>query len=344
MSKTPTVYEVARAAQTSTATVSRVLAGNDRVTLAARQRVLKAVDELGYVPSAAAKGLASSRTHVLGLCFPDGSVAGEEDDANYWYDEVIRGMERAARRAGYMLLIAAGHDVGDRELIFTAAGRCDGLVVMSTMADQPTLRRISARTALTVLGSTSLRGDQVDQLTAANEAASYELTAHLCDVHGSRFLAFVAGRNASDSVDRFAGFQRALGDRGLRVPAEPAAIGDFTSGAGYRLARHILGSAARPDGLVCVNDQTAIGALLALDEAVATGSPRIPVTGFDGVQLSRLGGTHLTTAVQPMSKNGQVAVDLLLRRIRDPTASPQHVELPISIRIGSSCGCNPHLP
>jgi LacI family transcriptional regulator len=277
MSKTPTVYEVARAAQTSTVTVSRVLAGNDRVDLAAKERVLKAVDELGYVASAAAKGLASNRTHMLGLCFPDASVAGEEEDANYWYDEVIRGMERAARRAGYMLLIAAGHDIGDKELLATAAGRCDGLLVMSTMADDPTMRRISSRTALTVLGSTNLSGDRVDHLTATNEAAAQELTAHLCDVHGCRNPAFLAGRNASDSVDRFRGFQLALADHGLPMPAEPAAESDFTSGGGYRAAQEILASAAPPDALVCVNDQTAVGALRAVEEAAAAGSPRIPV-------------------------------------------------------------------
>src|SRR5260370_288321 len=97
---TPTVYEVAERAGVSTATVSRVLAGNERVLPPTRDKVLTAVAELGYLPSGAAKDLAARRTGVLGLCFPD--LVGDQDivesDATYWYDEVIRGMERAARR------------------------------------------------------------------------------------------------------------------------------------------------------------------------------------------------------------------------------------------------------
>src|SRR5215470_11182920 len=92
----PSVYEVARLAGVSTATVSRVLTGYERVLPRTRDKVLTAVTELGYVPSGAARDLAARRTGVLGLCFPD--LDTEEGDAAYWYDEVIRGMERAARR------------------------------------------------------------------------------------------------------------------------------------------------------------------------------------------------------------------------------------------------------
>src|SRR6266571_6363375 len=93
----PSVYEVARHAGVSTATVSRVLAGHERVLPGTRDKVLSAVTELGYVPSGAARDLAARRTGVLGLCFPDldqDEGGGEgEGDAAYWYDEVIRGME-----------------------------------------------------------------------------------------------------------------------------------------------------------------------------------------------------------------------------------------------------------
>src|ERR1700736_6508550 len=90
----PSVYEVARLAGVSTATVSRVLAGHERVLPGTRDKVLTAVSELGYVPSGAAKDLAARRTGVRGLCFPDltGDQDTEQGDAAYWYDEVIRGM------------------------------------------------------------------------------------------------------------------------------------------------------------------------------------------------------------------------------------------------------------
>src|SRR5258706_11083268 len=139
MRSTPTVYEVAARAGVSTATVSRVLAGNDRVLEPTRERVLAAVAELGYVPSGAAKDLAARRTGVLGLCFPD--LVGDQDiaqgDATYWYDEVIRGMERAARQSGYAVLIAASHESDDVNLVLTVAGRSDGLVVLAHTGPVP---------------------------------------------------------------------------------------------------------------------------------------------------------------------------------------------------------------
>ena len=124
----PSVYEVARLAGVSTATVSRVLTGYERVLPRTRDKVLTAVTELGYVPSGAARDLAAQRTGVLGLCFPD--LDNEDGDAAYWYDEVIRGMERAARRSGYAVLIAASHHRDDSGLVLSIAGRCDGLVVL----------------------------------------------------------------------------------------------------------------------------------------------------------------------------------------------------------------------
>jgi len=143
MRSMPTVYEVAERAGVSIASVSRVLAGHDRVRPETSARVLAAVAELGYVPSGAAQDLAGRRTAVLGLCFPD--LIGDRDtgapnsadqdsvhgDAMYWYDEVIRGMERAARRSRYALLIAASHESDDVNLVLTVAGRCDGLVILA---------------------------------------------------------------------------------------------------------------------------------------------------------------------------------------------------------------------
>src|SRR5215469_4378935 len=133
MGSTPTVYDVAERAGVSTATVSRVLSGRNPVLSPTRDRVLSAIAELGYVPSGAAKDLAARRTGVLGLCFPD--LVGDQDiqgDATYWYDEVIRGMERAARRGGYAVMIAATHESDDVDLVLGVAGRCDGLVVLAS--------------------------------------------------------------------------------------------------------------------------------------------------------------------------------------------------------------------
>ena len=157
----PSVYEVARRAGVSTATVSRVLAGRERVLPPTRDKVLTAVVELGYVPSGAAKDLAARRTGVLGLCFPD--LAGDQDleqvGAAYWYDEVIRGMERAARRRGYAVLIAASRHSDDSGLVLSIAGRCDGMVVLARTAPFAMIRHVAMRIPVVLMaGDLAPRG------------------------------------------------------------------------------------------------------------------------------------------------------------------------------------------
>ena len=215
----PSVYEVARLAGVSTATVSRVLAGYQGVLPGTRNKVLTAVTALDYVPSGAARDLAARRTGVLGLCFPD--LDQDEGDAAYWYDEVIRGMERAARRSGYAVLIAASHYRDDSGLVLSIAGRCDGLVVLARTAPLAMIEHVAARIPVVLLAAgegggpdESLDGSTadrvIDYLAVANETGAYQATVHLADVHGYTDLGFIGGPpDSPDSGRRLDGFRRA---------------------------------------------------------------------------------------------------------------------------------------
>ena len=217
----PSVYEVARLAGVSTATVSRVLAGHERVLPGTRDKVLTAVSELGYVPSGAARDLAARRTGVLGLCFPD--LAEDESDAAYWYDEVIRGMERAAQRSGYAVLIAASHHRHDGGLVLSIAGRCDGLVVLARTAPLTMLEHVAVRIPVVLLATRGGEGDRaIDYLTVANETGAYQVTSHLVDVHGYTDACFIAGPpDSPDSASRHDGFRRAAAGLAASWPTCP---------------------------------------------------------------------------------------------------------------------------
>lgn len=357
--RSPTVYEVAELAGVSTASVSRVLAGHDRVRPETRQRVLQAVAELGYVPSGAAQDLAGRRTAVLGLCFPD--IIGDRDivdsDAMYWYDEVIRGMERAARRNGYALLIAASHESDDINLVLTVAGRCDGLVILGGTAPLSTVEHIATRVPVVLLAAppaATERPGLLDHLYVANTSGMRELTGHLLDVHGYRDLAFVAGpADSADSNARLDGFRAALAGRGLAAGGAAVLRGDFTTAGGIAVVGALLKRRAMPRALVCANDQTAIGAVSALSRAGLRVPADVAVTGFDGVQIGRHLHPGLTTVAQPMRELGETAVRLLQRRIgrtpapREPgtAAAPgtgrpaEDIELPVRLLLRGSCGC-----
>ena len=277
----PSVYEVARLAGVSTATVSRVLAGYERVLPRTRDKVLTAVTELGYVPSGAARDLAARRTGVLGLCFPD--LDTEDGDAAYWYDEVIRGMERAARRSGYAVLIAASHHRDDSGLVLSIAGRCDGLVVLARTAPLAMIEHVATRIPVVLLATEEGGGRPdraIDYLAVANETGAYQVTAHLADGHGYTSICFIAGPpDSPDSARRLDGFRRAT----ARLPEAPVYHGDFTTAGGRRVAERIIAAGRVPRALVCANDQTAIGVMAALQQAGLSVPGDVAVTGFDGI-------------------------------------------------------------
>jgi LacI family transcriptional regulator, galactose operon repressor len=342
----PSVYEVARHAGVSTATVSRVLAGHERVLPVTREKVLNAVTDLGYVPSGAARDLAARRTGVLGLCFPD--LDQDEDDAAYWYDEVIRGMERAARRRGYAVLIAASHHRDDSGLVLSIAGRCDGLVVLDRTAPLAMIEHVATRIPVVLL-ATGEGPDHdpgrperaIDNLAVANETGAYQVTAHLAEVHGYRDIGFIAGPpDSPDSASRLAGFRRAAAG----LDRAPVHHGDFTTAGGRRVAERILAAGRAPRGVVCANDQTAIGVMAALRQAGLSVPGDVAVTGFDGIRLGRHLSPSLTTVVQPMAALGDTAVAMLSERIggagQPPrTLPPRTVELPVRLELRGSCGC-----
>ena len=351
----PSVYEVARHAGVSTATVSRVLAGYERVLPATRDKVLNAVTELGYVPSGAARDLAARRTGVLGLCFPDLAQDEGEGDAAYWYDEVIRGMERAARRSGYAVLIAASHHRDDSGLVLSIAGRCDGLVVLARTAPQAMIEHVATRIPVVLLatgegaaadgGATDGgaaaggRPDRaIDNLAVANETGAYQVTSHLADVHGYRDVGFIAGPpDSPDSARRLDGFRRATAGLDQVVVHR----GDFTTTGGRRAAERIIATGRVPRAVVCANDQTAIGVMAALQQAGLSVPGDVAVTGFDGIQLGRHLQPSLTTVVQPMAALGDTAVAMLSDRIGGAELPPRTVELPVRLELRGSCGCPP---
>ncbi|MEJ8668076.1 LacI family DNA-binding transcriptional regulator [Streptomyces sp. MS1.AVA.1] len=350
MSATPTVYDVAERSGASIATVSRVYRNPDSVRAATRERVLAAARELGYVPSGNARGLASRSTGVLGLCFPDyadpDTADIEDDDAAMLYsDQIIRGMERAARRHGYALLIAASLEGGPESLVAKVAGRVDGFAVLARTVPTEELEVISRRQPVVLLASPRADPslDHLDHVEVANEDGQYELTRHLLDDHGLRRLAYVGVDDTSPDVEaRFRGFRRACTEAGVDTGAKPALrMPMMTQAEGARAADLLCeASGERPQAFVFANDQMAVGALQALERRGVRVPDEVVVTGFDGIPLSRIVRPSLTTVRQPMVRLGEAAAELLIRRLREEgSAEPVSLVLPVSLARRASCGC-----
>ena len=340
MPEAPTIYDVAREAGVSIATVSRALTRPDDLRPETRERVLRAVAELGYVPSGPATGLARRRTGVLGLARTD--VRDPEVDEGHetlrYSDDVLRGMDRAARQAGYAVLLV-GIDPLDRGFDLALAGKTDGMVVLARTILPEVLERLARRIPV-VLVAGPREPEHLDHAGVANTEGAAAATTHLLEVHGAGEVAFLGGpADSPDAAARLEGFRAALAAAGRPVPDRPDLAGDFTEAGGRAATRALLAAGRRPRGLVCANDQMAVGALGALAEAGVAVPGEVLLTGFDDIQLARHVWPPLTTVHQPMRQLGTSAVELLLHRIADPDAPPDAIVLPTRLVVRQSCGC-----
>jgi LacI family transcriptional regulator len=335
-----TIYEVARRSGVSTATVSRVMAEGKGFSAATGERVRATAAELGWVPNGPARGLASRRSGIVGLIFPDlgGSGQAEEESALY-VDQVIRGAERAATSVGNAVLIAATQSGCGRRLAFSVASKVDGLVVLARSLPDEELDALSKIVPIVVLANLRARHGY-DYVGADNRGGSRALTSHLISVHGYTDLLYLAGPDQSpDSDERFAGFRDALRHAGLPMPERPEGSGGFTEAGGEQVMRGLIARGRRPQAIVCGNDEMALGVLTALRGARLRVPADVAVTGFDDISAGRHVRPALTTVRQPMRDLGERSVRLLLDRIADPEAGHHSVVLPTELIIRSTCGC-----
>ena len=369
--KTPTVYDVAERAQVSIASVSRVLRSPDSVREETRERVMEAVRFLGYVPSANARGLAARRTNVIGLFFPghddvdgpaveypaasdevpivrDDGVA-ETETENLYFDEVLRGAEIEAWRHGFALMVAAGRGASKDALVSDIAGRVDGLAVLARTVPDELLAHVARRIPVVVLAG-SERVEEFDHVSSSNRAGMKALAAHVFREHEPSATFYIDGpEDSPDAVERFQGFEDAVGD-GV-VEGVEVLKGDFTRERGSVVARELVGRGGFDKlnqrgalnqrspraAIVCANDQMALGVLDVLEEYGIRVPEDVVVTGFDGIAAGRHSRPRLTTVHQPMVELGRAAIHAITARLEDPSRTPQSLTLPVQVVLRDSC-------
>jgi LacI family transcriptional regulator len=352
MVKGPTVYDVAERAGVSIATVSFAFSQPHRVRESTRNSVLDAARELGYVPSASARGLAKGRTGAIGLfsfdylnLLPDAAGGGvkpaseADDDCRLfpiWVDEVQRGVELECFRRGHALMIGGGNKASSERAVTDIAGRVDGLIVFARTIPAEVTRRISARIPVVELSDPS--GDSgLHRVTIDNASGMQQLMEHLIDVHRFRRFMFVSIPNAETEA-RYNAYSTALHAHGLDAPP-PLESRPGASAVTPELIAELLGSGAFPDCFVCANDEEAFVVLETLEAAGVPVPGQVAVTGFDGIVAGRLVRPSLTTIRQPMELIGRTAVEILADALTDTPVSPVGRQLAVSLAVRESCGC-----
>lgn len=340
-----TLYDVARLAGVSTATVSRVVHGQERVRESTRARVQRAIEELGYVPDGAAQSLSRRRKDAIGLVCRARKLdySALKDAGLVFYDQVLHGVEEHIHCHDTSLLIDFIHEdkTGrpDIRRLDALAGKVDGILLGEGFVTSGYIERLAARIPVVVIAGTP--GEQgADVVAADNFAGSVALITHLLAGHGKRRLFHVDGPpDSPDAAERRRALHHVLrGNPHCQLIG--SARGFFDVRSGEKAGEDLLTQYAElPDAVVCANDQMAIGML----KALATAGVRVPgevaVVGFDDIDHAGVSDPPLTTVQQPVQMLGKQACARLLDRIADPALRPTLDLLPTEPVLRTSCGC-----
>jgi LacI family repressor for deo operon, udp, cdd, tsx, nupC, and nupG len=326
------IYEVARRAGVSTATVSRVLSQPEIVAAATRRRVTAAIKQLGFTPNSAAANLRTLRTQKILVTVPDIS--------NPFFSLILQGIEDAALRKGYAVLVGDTQDDDEREnryALMLKRREADGLIFLGHRLPKEAAQLVRAMPkgrAPVVNGCEfsprlGIPSVHIDNATAASDAMD-----HLYRL-GHRRVGIVTGPLVSPlSRDRLTGAtaraKTARVDKDLLVMN-----GDFSIESGAVAAAQLLSRKDRPTAIFCFNDEMAMGVI----ETARRQKLRIPddisVVGFDDIRYARHLDPPLTTVAQPMRQIGEGTVGLLLEILQGGEA-PKSVTLPHTLVVRTS--------
>lgn len=314
------IYDIAKQAGVSIATVSRVFNNNANVSPKTRQKILDVAESMGYHPRAFAQGLARRNTKTIILIVPILS--------NYYFMEILAGMQDKLQAYDYDLNIfnIKGFDSPEelRQQVeyVLKKGLADGYALVSVhMPDTDWESMLRYRVPIVLVDEYSPKFDSV---SVDSVEGAYTATRHLLG-SGCQVVAMISAVESSKPVrDRIHGYKRALEDSGRLVDPDLIICGDdtyrdgFTEQAGYSAMMKILHHPSKPDACFCASDIQALGALKAMRDA----GRDIPIIGFDDIQISRFLG--LSTMRQPMYEMGAMALDKLTDRIENPERMVSH--------------------
>ncbi|WP_460372883.1 LacI family DNA-binding transcriptional regulator [Pseudomonas sp. Tul1A2] len=308
-----TIKDVAALAGISYTTVSHVVNNTRPVSQEVRLKVEAAIKSLDYVPSAVARSLKAKTTATIGLLVPN--------SLNPYFAELARGIEDYCERNGYCVILCNSDDNPDKQRSYLRVlleKRIDGLIVASAGGDSGLAQGLAGVKTPMVIVDRGLDGVDADLVRIDHEYGAYLATRHLLEL-GHRDIATIGGP-ASTSVAqmRLAGYCRALKEAGVEVRQERMLESDFTSTGGYNAAATLLGSNP-PSAIFAGNDMIGIGVLRAAAERNVRVPSELSVIGFDDIQMSRYVYPALTTVGQSILQLGEMAAEVLLRRIATPT-------------------------
>ncbi|HUO26766.1 MAG TPA: LacI family DNA-binding transcriptional regulator [Candidatus Aquilonibacter sp.] len=328
-----TMREIAEQADVSIGTVSHVVNGTAVVRPKLKLRVLKAIRNLGFQPSALAQGMRRNRIRMLGIIVPD--------ITNPFFPAVVRGAEDVAFNESYRVILCNTDNKPAKEALYVAelrSFRASGLLIIpaagsdivSELSPDPSgIQRV-------VCIDRCPAGWTGDAVVALNETGAYQATKYLIQ-SGHRNLALITGPSLlANSVERLNGFRKALSEARIAVSPEFIQEAAFDSRSGYEAGTRLLRMLPRPTAILACNDMMALGVLRALHERGLRCPEDVSLVGFDNLEFCEYTSPALTSVYQPGYQMGAAAARLLIERINGLQDPPKRIVLETELKVRNS--------
>jgi LacI family transcriptional regulator len=331
-----TIRDVARVAEVHPGTVSRALNEQTRalVNPETAERVLRAAEQLGYLPNPIARGLKTNRSFTVGVVIPDLT--------NPLFPPIMRGIEDRLAEAGYTALIVNTDNDADRERSQIAAMRArqvDGFIAATARLDHELLAEAGAGGTPLVLVNRSFEDGSVAAVTVDDREGTRLAVEHVVAL-GHRLIGHLAGpQNVSTGHRRYLGFLEAMRAAGLEVPDGSVSFTTaLTEAEGARACAELLQRQPRLTAVVAGNDRLAIGCYDTLLAGDLSCPEDVSIVGFNDMPFIDRLRPPLTSVRVPQREIGTVAADLLLQQLADPSQAAREILLEPSLVIRASTG------
>jgi len=327
-----TVHDVAKKAQVSTASVSRVINGTAFVSESTRRRIKEAIDELGFEPNASAKKLRRQQSQNIALVVSEFS--------NPFFPAVVNEVVHVANENDYSVFIIAGEEPEQEVRRLVASRSVDGLLLMHSGLRWASHAPLNDLTIPVVAFDRVPKALSVPVVQTDNFSGVSAVMSHLF-AKGHRTIAHITGPpELSVSQHRLESFLQALQEANIEVDPNLIVAGDFTEESGVKAMNTLLNRSVLPDAVFACNDLMAIGAISAAVNNNVVVPDEIGVVGFDGIAMSQYISPRLTTYKQPVNLIARTCISMLLEMMQtDTDVTENHtplLTLPGSLLIGES--------
>lgn len=311
--------DVAERAGVSVTSVSHVINQTRLVSDDLRERVLTAMNELGYQPNALARSLRRKETYTIGVIMTN--------SADPFFAEVTRGVEDACFEQGYNIILCNSDSDLDKELFYTnelIKKRVDGILFLAAGGKSTQhIRTMQQRKTPLVVVDRYIPDLAVDTVLIDNARGGWLATHHLIELGHRRIGCITGPSDLTLSAERVTGYRRALQEAGILVDESLIVKGNFQYETGYQAAQQFLAQPIPPTAIFACNDLMAIGVINAAVKQGWQVPDRLSVIGFDDIRMAAYINPLLTTVAQPKYEMGSIATTMLLERIHNQEMAPR---------------------